>query len=32
MIEHLILTVIPWVNYYSHFTDKEMEAQRLGVT
>lgn len=29
MIEHLILTAIPWVNYYSHFTDKETEAQRL---
>lgn len=29
MTEHLILTAIPWVNYYFHFTDKETEAQRL---
>lgn len=32
MIEHLILTVIPRVNYYSHFTNEETEAERLGIT
>lgn len=30
MTYHLILTVSPWVSYYSHFTVKEIEAQMLG--